>query len=220
MMDAQFCVLSHQNPSTATQGLLCKGHARRILDALVDIGTWWAMLPGLREPEQGEGNCRGRAVDPVSPIRLEVLAVEDIRGGMANERDDIVGVRGVIHTWVRVVLEDLASMGAPRTMIPPKIECPATMTGDIGILRQHHEWICEQPWVDDYAGEIRACLRQMQSVLGLTGPAVVGHCPIEGQQGVCGGALHQDRWGGMGVSCQRCGAHWDDKTLRREAGIA
>lgn len=229
MSDA-LCVMAHPDPAAASVGLLCEHHAQRITWQLADILDWWALLPALLIPtSDGEGNHRGKRIDSPSPIRLDVVAVDDLRTGMAVAPGDIVGVRFVLYSWARVVLEELANLGrAPGTRENgPQSHAThwggtgsqphqlGTLTGIVGILERYGDWIAAQPWVDDYASELAAAHRQLRHVAGVRPPTVIAHCPVVGEQGECGGALHQDRWGGMGVTCDRCGARWGDVELRR-----
>lgn len=206
------CVMCQSRPTTATLGLLCEHHSERIRAELADIGTWWALLPDLLVPGSGGGDgVRGKRIDSPSPIRLDVVAVMDPRtsvgcGGSTEDGREMTGVRCVIHSWARVVMEE-------REWSPDTLD--GTLTGDLGKLIASHEWIAEQPWCDDYGHELHAAWRELRGVVGITAPPVVGRCPIVDEHGECGGPLHQDRWGGMGVRCAKCSAHWDDAELRR-----
>lgn len=205
MSDA-LCVMAHPDPAAASVGLLCEHHAQRITWQLADILDWWALLPALLIPtSDGEGNHRGKRIDSPSPIRLDVVAVGDLRTGMAVAPGDIVGVRFVLHTWARVVIEE-------RQWSAQQL---GSVWQDVGVLERSADWIAEQPWVDDYAHEVAAAHRQLRHIAGVRPPTVIAHCPVVDEHGECGGALHQDRWGGMGVTCDRCGARWGDVELRR-----
>lgn len=200
------CVLNHHNPTTARIGHLCPGHSRRILDTLRDLVTDWASLDLVAEPGSIQTtNVRGGPIDPAAPIRLEVVAIRDSRTIWLHD-GDLLPVLAVVEAWARVVRED-RHLAMPRT--------PATMTSETNLLHDHHEWICAQDWVDDYARELRDAAACLRGVLGITPPMSVGRCPCLDDNGnECGGRLHQDRWGGHSVSCSRCHAVWDADHLR------
>ena len=199
------CLLCPRS-TPAEVGMLCEWHADRIAGELVDIALWWALLPELLVPGSGEddGNVRGKRIDSPSPVRLDVVAVMDPRTSVGLGGDDVTGVRCVIHSWARVVVEEREWSGLD-----------GTLTRDLDTLTKSAGWIAGQPWVDDYARELHAAWKELRAVVGIRPPTVVGRCPVTDADGECGGPLHQDRWGGMGVRCARCGAHWDDRQLRR-----
>ena len=204
MNDDHRCILRHDKPTRATHGHLCAGHAQRILDTLDQIADWWAMLDEVIEPGSTQ-NARGRRIDAPAPLRLDVVAVRDHRT-IAITDGDLMPVLAVIGEWARLVRED-RHLDAPTT--------PATLTSEASVLRAHHEWIVTQDWVDDYLQELGACARCLRNVVGIQGPISVGPCPLHHDTGPCPGRLYQDRWGGLGVSCNHCHAHWDDHDLRR-----
>jgi hypothetical protein len=200
------CILRHNTPTRATHGHLCHGHNQRILDTLTDLLTWWAMLDEVIEPgSTQETNARGRRIDPPAPLRLEVVAVRDQRT-IALHDGDLMPVLFVIGEWARLVREE-RDLALPTSL--------ASVVTEVGTLRDHHDWIVAQDWVDDYYAEMCSCARCLRNVVGIQGPISVGPCPIIYEHGPCTGKLYQDRWGGMSVSCNKCHAHWDDRELRR-----
>lgn len=200
------CVLRHRQPTPAAHGLLCRGHSLAILDLLDDLATWWAQLDDLATPGSVDtAGSHAPRCDPPAPIRLEVVALRD-RRTIARADGDPLPILVIVEAWAHAVREDRA-LAAPAT--------PATLVGELELLRTHHDWIAAQPWVDDYANELRACHHQLAIIVGEHGPTAIAPCPLDDQQGQpCLGRLHQDRWGGMGVTCSTCGAHWDDAQLR------
>lgn len=200
------CVLPHRDPAEATHGLICGPCSNHLANTLTELAN---QLPALALIHGTTTTTRdgipAHRADPPAPCRLDLIAITDPRTGMGTD-GDIIGILGVLHSWARIVRED-------QHLTPPSGR--ATVMGELGCLTRHHGWIITQPWVDDYAAEIRACQRQLHHALGIAGPTCVGRCPIDTDDGPCAGRLVQDRWGGMGVQCTRCGARWGDTELRR-----
>ena len=186
--------------------MLCPSHVEGLRDQLRGILETWVLLPLFTTPGSvDDGNVRGKRIDAPAPIRLEVVALGDLRT-VALHQGDPLPVAAMLQGWARIVREER------RLPVP---DVGATLLGEVLLLHTHHAWVCAQPWVDAYAGEVRECGAAVRAAIGEYAPRPVGRCPVVGQEGACGGPLHQDRWGGMGVSCRRCGAAWDQDDLRR-----
>lgn len=203
------CVLTHREPKTAADGtLLCPGHHRWMHASLVDIVDTYALLPDFYEPgtavDDGQ-QVRGKRIDPPAPVRLDVVALLD-RRTVARYPGDIVPVLAVLESWARMVREE-RSLERPKTR--------ATVSTEASLLVAHLPWIAEQPWVDELAKEIRDVKSALHSAIGDHAPRPVGTCPVVTEAGECGGKLYQDRYGGMSVSCAKCGEQWGETELRR-----
>lgn len=177
----------------------------RILD---DILETYALLPHFYEPGTAVDDgrqVRGKRIDPPAPIRLDVVALLDRRTVRTNPGDPIPVV-GIIETWAQVVREER------------ELEQPSGtryLTGEIRLLKINHDWIAEQAWVDAYCDELREVAGALHNAIGDHAPRSVGRCPIEYDDGICAGPLYQDRYGGLGVTCRKCGETWDEAGLRR-----
>lgn len=204
------CVLPHREPKGAVDGtLVCPGHARWLHSTLVDIVDSYALLPHFYEPgtaiDDGQ-QVRGKRIDPPAPVRLDVVALLD-RRTVARYPGDIIPVLAVLESWARMVREE-------RQIQAPKAR--ATVTTEASLLANHLPWISEQPWVDDLAKEIRDVKSALHSAIGDHAPRPVGSCPVvHPDAGECGGKLFQDRYGGMSVTCRKCGETWGETELRR-----
>ena len=204
------CVLPHREPKGAVHGsLVCPGHARWLHSTLVDIVDSYALLPHFYEPgtavDDGQ-QVRGKRIDPPAPVRLDVVALLD-RRTVARYPGDIIPVLAVLESWARMVREE-------RQIQAPKAR--ATVTSEAALLAKHLPWILEQPWVDELAKEIRDVKSALHSAIGDHAPRPVGTCPVvHPDAGECGGKLFQDRYGGMSVTCRRCGETWGETELRR-----
>ncbi len=204
------CVLPHRDPKTAANGtLVCPGHTRWLTESIDDVVVTYALLPHFYEPgtaiDDGQ-QVRGKRVDPPAPVRLDVVALLDKRT-IARHPGDIVPVLAILEAWARLVREE-------RQLQPCRKQ--STVTSEAGTLLAHIDWIICQPWVDDLAREIREVKSALHSAIGDHAPRPVGTCPvIHPDTGECGGKLYQDRYGGMSVTCRRCGETWGETELRR-----
>jgi hypothetical protein len=204
------CVLPHRDPKAAVQGtLVCPGHARWLKESIDDVVVTFALLPHFYEPgtaiDDGQ-QVRGKRVDPPAPVRLDVVALLDKRT-IARHPGDIVPVLAILEAWARLIREE-------RQLQPCRRH--ATVTSEAGTLLAHIDWIICQPWVDDLAREIREVKSALHSAIGDHAPRPVGTCPVvHPDTGECGGKLYQDRYGGMSVTCRRCGETWGETELRR-----
>ena len=204
------CVLPHRDPKTAAEGtLVCPGHTRWLRESIDDVVTTFALLPHFYEPgtatDDGQ-QVKGKRVDPPAPVRLDVVALLDKRT-IARNPGDIVPVLAILQAWARLVREE-------RQLQPCRRQ--ATVTSEAGTLLAHIDWIICQPWVDDLGREIREVKSALHSAIGDHAPRPVGTCPVvHPDTGECGGKLYQDRYGGMSVTCRRCGETWGETELRR-----
>ena len=204
------CLLPHREPKAAVQGtLVCPGHTRWLRESIDDVVVTYALLPHFYEPgtaiDDGQ-QVRGKRVDPPAPVRLDVVALLDKRT-IARHPGDIVPVLAILEAWARLIREE-------RQLQPCRRQ--ATVTSEAGTLLAHIDWIICQPWVDDLAREIREVKSALHSAIGDHAPRPVGTCPVvHPDAGECGGKLYQDRYGGMSVTCRRCGETWGETELRR-----
>ena len=204
------CVLRHREPREARHGYLCAGHYRWLRSALNDVLVTAAMLPAFLEQGSVERDPHlpptKNHLDPPVPIRLEVVALSDRRTGAAVNRGDITPALAILESWARIVREDQA-LASPTTQ--------ATLMTEAGLLGRHADYIAAQPWIDDLAAELRGILGAMHAAIGDYAPRPVGRCQADVDDGVCGGALLQDRYGMLSVTCRKCGDNWSETELRR-----
>jgi len=204
------CLLPHREPKSASDGLLvCAHHRRWIADTIDDIVCTYALLPHFYEPGTAidDGHqVKGKRVDPPAPVRLDVVALLDVRTH-ARHPGDLIPVLGILEAWARLVREERQLRPCQRR---------ATVTSEAALLAAHADWIAAQPWVDDLARELRDVKGALHSAIGDHAPRPVGRCPvIHPDTGECQGALYQDRYGGMSVTCRKCGETWGETELRR-----
>ena len=205
------CQLPHREPKSAANGtLICHGHMRWLTESIDDIVITYALLPHFYEPGTAidDGHqVKGKRVDPPAPVRLDVVALLDKRT-VARYPGDIVPVLAMLEAWATLVRDE-------RNLEPCRR--PPTVTSEAGLLQAHIEWIITQPFVNDLADEIRQVKSALHSAIGDHAPRPVGTCPVvhPDQESECGGKLYQDRYGGMSVTCRKCGETWGETELRR-----
>ena len=203
------CLLPHREPKLALEDrLVCPGHRRWLLDTLHDIITTTALLPHFLEPGTAvdDGHqVKGKRVDPPAPVRLDVIALLD-RRTLARHPGDLIPVLAILEAWATLIRDE-------RNIRNPKL---TTVTGEAGTLIAHLEWATAQPWIPDMAAELRDVKSALHSAIGDHAPRPVGTCPVvHPDTGECNGKLYQDRYGGMSVTCRRCGETWGETELRR-----
>jgi hypothetical protein len=204
------CLLPHPLPKSAADGtLVCPGHARWLRDTIDDVVVTYALLGDFFEPGTAidDGHqVKGKRVDPPAPVRLDVVALLDKRTAYRYP-GDIVPVLAILEAWATLVRDE-------RKIQPCRQ--PATVTSEAGTLLAHLDWIIGEPFVADLADEIRQVKSALHSAIGDHAPRPVGTCPVvHPDQGECGGKLYQDRYGGMSVTCRKCGETWGETELRR-----
>lgn len=204
------CQLHHRHPKTATNGThLCPGHHRWLTESLRDIIDTAALLPHFHEPGTATDDgrqVRGRRIDPPAPIRLDVIALED-RRTTARHPGDIIPALAILESWAQLIRDE-------RQLPHPKTK--TTLTTETQFILTHQDWITQQPWIEDLAKEIRDIKTALHAAIGDHAPRPVGTCPvIHPDKGECAGKLYQDRYGGMSVTCAKCGEQWDEPELRR-----
>lgn len=196
------CLINHREPAQAADGLhVCLRHYTQIPRWLDDILDGWAMLPMFLLPGSSADNAnhRGKQVDAAAPVNLAVVSLWDRRTAPGNPLE-------TIESWARLVRED-RNLTTPTT--------PANLFGEISLLKAHNEWLCAQPFVDEYHAELKERRREIRLVVGEPTPVSVGRCPIVDAAGACNGRLYQDRWSYLAVACGRCGTRWEEDDLRR-----
>lgn len=233
------CVLCGQHLRDGEK-VTCRRCVTRLARALNDIVTLYALLDDVIEPGSvmTDGNKpKGRRADAPVPVRLDVLALRDPRTTWTGVNGEIPSVLGVLASWAQVVREDrgLASpcracqhndhdtpCGALAMEGRSVIQCRcnryvpplATVTSETSLLRKHLDWVAQQPWVDEMAGEIHKLHSALRTICGEPKTRKVGTCVNDDGRGPCRGPLMPSRFS-PAVTCARCGDEWDEADLRR-----
>jgi hypothetical protein len=235
MLDRPRCVLGNpEEPHAAALGsYVCAGHQDKLygqLRAIVDTVARIAIRPA-NHGSPGAGRS-GALASQRFVLDLESIALAGplAPGDVANPDGwDEHHPLSVVGSWARMVRED-------RGLTPP--DGPATLIAEVNLLVRHLDWCCAQPWIDDMATELAACLARVRNAdPDRIRPGDEGRCPAVGMgpDGTCGGHLRRERgavpWlvradrcerapvdvhAGV-VRCQQCGATWP--TERDEASL-
>jgi hypothetical protein len=204
------CQLPHREPREALTGaLVCRHHHGWLRDSIDDIVITYTLLPHFYEPGTAvdDGHqVKGKRVDPPAPVRLDVVALLDRRTAYRHP-GDIVPVLAILEAWAQLVRDERKIQPCRNT----------TVTSEAGLLLGHLDWIICEPFVTDFAEEIRQVKSALHSAIGDHAPRPVGTCPVvhPDNDTECGGKLYQDRYGGMSVTCRKCGETWGETELRR-----
>jgi hypothetical protein len=168
-----------------------------------------------------ETNCQLPHRDPKSAVNGTLVCIGHTRW-LRDSIDDVVALldRRTVQRYpgdivpVLAMLEAWAELVRDERHIKPCRQ--TTVTSEAGLLLAHLDWIITQPFVSDLAQEIREVKSALHSAIGDHAPRPVGTCPvIHPEIGECRGKLYQDRYGGMSVTCRKCGETWGETELRR-----
>ena len=209
-MTSSSCQLPHRDPKPATNGHLCDHHHRQLGYTLTDIVDTAALLPAFLEPgtavDDGQ-QVKGKRIDPPAPIRLDVVAILDPRT-IAKYPGDLIPVLGILNTWATLIREQ-------RNY--PKPQTPTTILSETQTIHRNLDWAITQDWITDLHTELRDIKHALHSAIGDHAPRPVGTCPVihPDTDTECQGKLYQDRYGGMSVTCHKCGETWGETELRR-----
>ncbi|MCR3719152.1 MULTISPECIES: hypothetical protein [Prauserella salsuginis group] len=177
------------NPRQADSGLVCFQCSNRILRQLRELEEY---LPTLQLEKRRGGAERGApGFASTSPADDTTIHHTDWRTNWSAL--DGLGAVATIHQWARAVRED-------RAFKPPR---HVTLTTEIEALRQNHSWLTCQPFVDEYARELREVHGAVRAAAGDPAPHPVGRCITADQHGDCGGTVYE-RLDFGGVQCASC----------------
>jgi len=186
------------NHEIAVLGICARCH-NRLHSQLEDLVEFWQaahdeLLPG----RTGSG---GRSSERT--IGLNVNALSFIAG------DDIIGM---LHEWEKVIREDRA-LTRPANM--PKRALSDEITKSVAFAQHHLQWSATQPWIADFAAELRALHSQGMAAARkfVERPRKIA-CPAEiTEGGTCGQFLNINHDDPLEIfHCRKCETQWT--TLR------
>ena len=186
------------NHQISTPGICHRCH-NRIHSQLDDLLEFWKaahdeLLPG----RTGSG---GRSSERT--IGLNVNALSFIAG------DDIIGM---LHEWEKLIREE-RDLTRPANM--PKRSLTDEISKSIAFAQHHLAWSATQPWISDFAAELRALHAQGMAAARkfVEKPRKIA-CPAETEEGgTCGNFLNINHEDPLEIfHCRRCKTQWT--TLR------
>ena len=192
------CVLCNRQTIV---GLLCAPDFDRLAQQLNQIERETQQLSAVPSMAQPQGSRGGTLASHRAPARLDALVLTDPR--TTRDEHGTVGVLGVLGSWARVVRDDR------QLTWPERI----TVASERKTLVAQLDWIAAQPWVDEFAHELHALLRQLQRTNGTAPEPPAGRCylPIDGDK-PCAGPIWLEH---EHARCGRCGSEWDGPYLAR-----
>lgn len=188
-------------PRRADDGqLVCFSCSNRILRQLRELEEY---LPTLSlEKRRGASQRGAPGFASASPADDTVVHHTDWRTNWSAL--DGLGAVATIHQWARAVRED-------RAYEPPRY---VTLATEIEALRANHAWLTCQPFVDEYARELREVHGAVRAVAGDPEPRSVGRCITVHRHGECGGKVYERPDAGD-VQCSTCHRIYDGTDLVR-----
>lgn len=224
MTETRACVLGCRNaekiPFRAAPGLLachqCSERLRTVLDAIAAVYERLTEVDELVPGGHGDTGGGRKPPGPRSPAVDGLLVHSDPRSvtGVRESPAALASIAG----WARLVREERSLDVAPDRMRDTVPAGRVSMARELATLRFHWEWIMGQPWVDDFAAEMRDLLAALRRVGRLDAPELrIGKCPVvlvllELGNGDtidldCGASLRV-RTDATEVRCRNCGTTW------------
>lgn len=217
------CVLGNpERPHLAEAGFVCNTHLGALARTLLEVEELSTALE-LGKTTRASGDGRGgQLASQRIPLSEAALAlVGPVAAGnltSSDGDDDTPHAPTVLASWTAMVREE-------RDLAPQD----SSLTADRRLLSDHLQWIAEQPWVDDFADELRVLLGHLRRAL----PHLVHRkrtvtcwaiLETERGSGPCGGRVSRRTvWrtartanGPVNIetddgpwTCDRCRASWD-----------
>jgi hypothetical protein len=216
------CILGCRNPENipyraAPGRMVCDRCTDKLAATLTAIATTYAQLQTVAELTPGGHGHTGtrRPPGPRSPAVDGLI----VHGDPRSTWDGQPAALATVESWARMVREERAA-AAPAGRV--------TMRRELDTLRFHWDWLLGQPWVDEFAGEMRRVLAALKAAGRLTPPALrIGTCPavltilhFSGGRVIdflCGATLRV-RVGDTDIRCRNCGTIWPRSRWRDELG--
>jgi DNA-directed RNA polymerase subunit RPC12/RpoP len=174
----------------ADAGLVCFSCSNRILRHLRELEEYLPTLSLLKRVVGESRHSPGFASQ--SPANDTAVHHTDWRSGW--DALDGLGAVATLHSWARAVRED-------RAFQPPHY---VTLTTELEALRANHSWLTHQPFVDEYARELREVHMAVRATAADPVPRSVGKCIHFKNHQECKGSVYELD-DASGARCSRCG---------------
>lgn len=222
------CIRGHERPARATRGYLCDHHDDLLAGWLADIEDWFtdhrlylsdrlALTLSVTDTRNG-WNETGGQLNQNAPARTLAFwrHLNPLSGRLESNGPDVPDVGALIDTWTQVLVEE-----CPAVTVQPE-----SFAARLALLRGNRLWIVEQPWLDEFLNDMRACQKTLAKVVGeATGPRPLGTCPYCGTNCYLNHDLEE--WASRReqrerridpmerVVCQGCGEQWKGAEVAR-----
>lgn len=210
-MTVPVCVICERNrDSTDPEALLCLKCGQRILRHLRELEEYLPTL-SLLKPVVGSTEYISSQFGSRSPANDAVITHLDPRSdvtawnpetsrywrscgcyvGECPHRPDL-GAVNIVGSWARLAAEERG------------VTVEAHWIQQIGLLRRNHSWVCQQPWVDEFAAQLRQVHSSVRALAKDPVPRSVGKCISLDQRGdECRGDVFEMD-DASGVRCSKC----------------
>lgn len=188
----QTCVVCPQQRKTDNGYLVCIRCSSNILRHLRELEDYVPTLSLERPVSPGE-YISGSGFGSKSPANDAVILHTDPRSDYSDRDGTLtseLGAFSVVGTWARVVMEEHGGQASG-------------FMAAVGLLRTQHDWITRQPWVDEYADELRQVHTSVRQLARDPIPRSVGRCIAVHSHGECHGQVYEMD-DASGVRCSSC----------------
>jgi hypothetical protein len=216
------CTLGCQSPEGAPYPTVngwqcCDPCADRLAGLLGDLHDHYATLTEADELIPRSAGERGSpGFGPRSPAVDAILVHTDIRTRWTSEAGS--GALAAVSEWARMIREDLSLDTPAVDMLRTVPAGRATMNRELATIRFHWDWVLRQPWLDQFADDMRDVLHSLKHVGRLNERWMcIGPCPVirlvdVGEYGAqraesCGAMLRVKANAGE-IICRKCGTVW------------
>ncbi|HKS46336.1 MAG TPA: hypothetical protein VJT49_14745 [Amycolatopsis sp.] len=221
MTDVRACILGCRNasglPFRAAPGRMCCHRCgEKLRDLLDTIAGTYARLTGIDELIPGHGDTAGgrRPPGPRSPAVDSLLVHTDVR----SKWDGRPAALATIESYARMIREERSIDTPPGQMLATVPDRRVTMQREMATITFHFDWLLAQPWLDEFAAEMRDLLVALWFADRTATPVLrIGPCPTVVDYEVdergelapirCGATLRM-RADAEEIRCRSCDAVW------------
>jgi hypothetical protein len=192
----------------------CDRHGLGMTAATVTVGTAERVSGSSERPLPG-GAERLSWLGPAATIHPDPARDAWERRLDADCQTGSIPVAAVLAGWVRAVAEDMGVHPPKVGSLVYGVHGPLLRTSSVDVaelcrfLSRWHDWICRQPWSDEYAAEVYEQWSRARAMAGLSERLHrLGACPTVGEDGrPCGATLYADPYQDV-IVCRRCRSEW------------
>lgn len=188
----------------------CSDCQRALVRKLGEIETYLSVAAIFQRPgRHGDGGPHAKGFESTPPLDLTIVVMLDPRTeingpGEDDVLDEVPNLHADIGGWARILTEEH----------PDALADPATLTEAAALLRSRCDWIVQQTWVDEFAGDVQRVHQALRLACRDTPPVSVGQCITITTTGECRGDVYPTT-DHDGVRCSRCSRIYRGPDLAR-----